>query len=332
MNVFDRDFLGTLLADDDQSSVLSDIESMSDRDIEKIAVTLPSLPSMSSVGGGLKSAIGTGMQGLTSTVPVKTLTTAGGALIGGMQDPGYDPMTGQQNSRIGNILLGGAGGLAAGYGLQRGARAALGMKGATGDYLRSAQRAAAEATTHAADRGLSMDQLREAYARAGQTMPGTATVGGMIPATQTKGQFTMRKSTPQMMDASENAGAMVPSNYVPPEMSAREITQREMANRIAAGQAVPPELRAAAVPQTRPVAQPIPAPVPQGPMRAPERSNTLAPLPGSVSVPLPGTPVKVNAKGKVVKASVDLELLGMYLNGSLYKQAGAANFLPMQRN
>lgn len=165
MNTFDRDFLGTLLSDENDVSVEALVQIVPDSDLEKIAFLTPRM------AAGLRRTVGSGMQGLTATVPVKTLATGAGAIYGGMQDPGYDPMTGQQNSRLGNIALGAAGGLAAGAGLQRGARAALGMQGQTGDYLRKAMTNAARRTTNTADRGLAIDQLKGAYKQVGQSMP-----------------------------------------------------------------------------------------------------------------------------------------------------------------
>ena len=165
MNPFDRDFLSTLLDDGSEPSVEDLVSLVPDRDLEKIAFLTPKAMV------GVRRAVGSGMQGLTATAPVKTLGGVGGALYGGMQDPGYDPMTGQQNSRLANAALYGIGGLAAGAGLQGGARAALGMQGKTGDYLRKAQTMAARNTTNLADRKASIAQLKAGYKEVGQAMP-----------------------------------------------------------------------------------------------------------------------------------------------------------------
>lgn len=295
MTPFDRNFLEVLL-EDGSSSLKDDIDSMSDSDIEKIAVTLPAIPTVASLGSRAKGLIGSGMQGLTATVPLKTIGGGAGAIYGAMQDPGYDPMTGQPNSRAGNIALGALGGLAAGAGIQRGARAALGMRGKTGDYLRSAQLATARGTTHLKDQGLSYEQLANAYRNAGLSAPvmeqgvAASPVGKAI--AQTRGSFTMKPS------ANVNVGedtVMLPAGYRP----ASTPMSQEVANVRPAIRPTQEQLRV-----MNPGYAPIAVPSGQGPV-------------GPVATMLPGSLTKIQ--------SVDFSKLASYVSWS--KTAAGGNFL-----
>jgi hypothetical protein len=133
------------------------------RDLEKVA-----LPSMGSMLQGAKAALpGIGQkaktlagQGMIRTMQAGAGTRAAvgagiGAGVGGiggaLKNPGVDPATGQQKSRLGNIATGMAGGaaLGAGAGLAaKGAiRAAAGNKGAIGNATRGAMTQGGKANT-----------------------------------------------------------------------------------------------------------------------------------------------------------------------------------------
>jgi len=111
--------------------------------MEKVAI--PALPQ---VGAALKSGVGSAMHATmgASKGMRAGVGAAGGALVGGaagaMKNPGTDPATGQQKSRLGNVMSGAAGGAALGGAAGLGARKAIGTvaagKGAVGQAARGA--------------------------------------------------------------------------------------------------------------------------------------------------------------------------------------------------
>lgn len=111
--------------------------------MEKVAI--PALPQ---VGAALKGGLGSAMHAtMGATKGMRAgVGAAGGAVIGGaagaMKNPGTDPATGQQRSRLGNVMSGAAGGAALGGAAGLGARKAIGSvaasKGAVGEAARGA--------------------------------------------------------------------------------------------------------------------------------------------------------------------------------------------------
>lgn len=118
--------------------------------MEKVAI--PALPQ---VGAALKGGLGSAMHATmgASKGMRAGVGAAGGAVLGGaagaMKNPGTDPATGQQRSRLGNVMSGAAGGAALGGAAGLGARKAIGTvaasKGAVGDAARGAMKSGVRA-------------------------------------------------------------------------------------------------------------------------------------------------------------------------------------------
>lgn len=112
----------------------------------ELAKEAAGLPAMGSMLQGARSMAGKGMlRTMQASTGTRALVGAGaGAAVGGvggaLKNPGVDPATGQQRSRLGNMAAGVAGGAALGAGAGLGARKALGAvatgKGAIGQSVR----------------------------------------------------------------------------------------------------------------------------------------------------------------------------------------------------
>jgi hypothetical protein len=121
------------------------------RDLEKTAIGFPvGFGSRMSAGaiGSMRRTAGGAVNALNSSSMGRAMGmgSAAGGLMGAMRDPGYDPQTGMQKSRLGNIAMGAATGAAAGYGAKSLAAGASTMKGNIGNHLRKGMAATNKAT------------------------------------------------------------------------------------------------------------------------------------------------------------------------------------------